>query len=64
MFLHQEVEAVKSSKRGYSEATLNNTSFKFIIPVYDNMPEDVCAIPTGDGSPNNRLKDYMLMDIH
>ena len=50
----------KTSKRAYSETTLNNTSFKFIIPVYDNMPDEVCAIPTGDGSPNNRLKDLYV----
>ena len=48
------------SKKAYSETTLNNTAFKFIIPVYDNMPEEVCKIPTGDGNPNNRLKSLSV----
>ena len=28
----------------------------FKIPVYENMPDSACTKPTGDGSPNNRLK--------
>lgn len=28
----------------------------FKIPVYENMPDPACTKPTGDGSPNNRLK--------
>ena len=31
----------KTSKKAYSETTLNNTAFKFIIPVYENMPDEV-----------------------
>ena len=29
---------------------------EFKIPVYNNMPETNVPIPTGDGSPNNKLK--------
>ena len=50
----------KTSKKAYSETTLNNTAFKFIIPVYENMPDEVCAEPTGDGNPNNRLKSLSV----
>ena len=42
------------------KTTLNNTAFKFIIPVYENMPDEVCAEPTGDGNPNNRLKSLSV----
>ena len=34
---------------------LKNTSLEFKIPVYENMPEST-TLPTGDGSPNNKLK--------
>ena len=47
-------ESVKSAQ-GYSDSNKESISFVFKIPVYENMPENVCAIPTGDGSPNNRL---------
>lgn len=49
-------ESVKSAQ-GYSDSNKNNIAFIFRIPVYENMPENVCEIPTGDGSPNNRLSD-------
>ena len=29
---------------------------EFKIPYYENMPATNCAMPTKDGSPNNRLK--------
>ncbi len=32
-----------------------NLAQEFSIPVYNNMPENACPIPTGDGSPNNKL---------
>jgi beta-N-acetylglucosaminidase/uncharacterized protein YraI len=40
---------------GYTDH-LKNTALRFKIPVYNNMPETACAKPTGDGSPNNKLK--------
>lgn len=36
-------------------AQLKNTALEFHIPVYNNMPEQACLAPTGDGSPNNKL---------
>lgn len=32
----------------------------FDIPVFENMPEEVCAKPTGDGSPNYMLKNLSV----
>ena len=33
---------------------------EFKIPVYNNMPETNVPIPTGDGSPNNKLKNLAV----
>lgn len=52
-------ESVKSAQ-GYSDSNKNNIAFIFRIPVYENMPENVCEIPTGNGSPNNRLSDLYV----
>lgn len=41
----------KSTKKAYSDL---NQSFVFRIPIYNNMPEAPCAMPTG-GNPNNWL---------
>ena len=52
-------ESVKSAQ-GYSDSHKNNIAFIFRIPMYENMPENVCEIPTRDGSPNNRLSDLYV----
>lgn len=44
------------AKKAYSTSTLNNTTFKFKIPVYDNMPSERCIIPDGNKSSNNWLR--------
>jgi hypothetical protein len=44
---------------GYTDH-LKNTALRFKIPVYNNMPETACAKPTGDGSPNNKLKSLTV----
>ena len=41
----------------YSSDTLANNKYEFKIPVYSNMPSTACASPTGDGDPNNVLKE-------
>lgn len=33
---------------------------EFKIPIYNNMPETACHIPTKDGSPNNKLKSLAV----
>lgn len=50
----------QTAAKAYSEATKANTAFVFTIPVYENMPESVCEIPTGDGSPNNTLSEFFV----
>lgn len=52
-------ESVKSAQ-GYSDSNKESISFVFKIPVYENMPENVCAIPVGNGSPNNRLENLYV----
>ncbi len=47
------VEATKLAK-GYTEE-LRTTPLSFYIPVYKNMPESACPIPTAEGSPNMKL---------
>lgn len=62
-FLHQYMTNVLAprseaarAKKAYSTSTLNNTTFKFTIPVYDNMPSSRCIIPNGNQSSNNWLR--------
>ncbi|MBQ4283683.1 MAG: cadherin-like beta sandwich domain-containing protein, partial [Lachnospira sp.] len=47
-------ESVNAAK-AYSDEMKKNTAIVFKIPVYNNMPEEICAIPTKSGSPNNTL---------
>ena len=46
-------EAAKLSQAYTSD--LKKTALEFHIPVFNNMPEQPCVAPTGDGSPNNKL---------
>lgn len=41
--------------KGYTEEMRKNLNLVFVIPVFNNMPAEACARPTGDGSPNNVL---------
>ncbi len=47
-------EAERLSK-AYS--SLKNSALEFYIPIFNNMPEQACAAPTGNGSPNNKLSN-------
>lgn len=38
----------------YSD-TIKNSALTFRIPVYSNMPDTPCELPTGTGNPNNKL---------
>lgn len=51
-----EGAASEGAKMGaaYSE-TMRQTTMRFSVPVYRNMPEQVSQRPAGDGSPNNKL---------
>lgn len=46
--------------KGYTEEMRKNLSLVFVIPVYKNMPATAVAKPTGDGSPNNVLKELSV----
>lgn len=35
---------------------VSDAAFQFVIPVYRDMPDGVCAKPVGDGNPNYKLK--------
>lgn len=35
--------------------SMKNSALEFLIPVYDNMPDQACQAPVTDGSPNNKL---------
>ncbi len=48
----------KNMKKAYSD--FNTAAITFYIPVYENMPETVCAQPTGDGNPNNLLSSLTV----
>ena len=61
MYKHQYMTNVQGAAsegakmaEAYSEE-VKQTALEFKIPVYKNMPEQACAKPTGDGSPNNKL---------
>ena len=44
-----------TASQAYSDTTKKNTALVFKIPVYKNMPDSACELPTGEGSPNNAL---------
>ncbi len=46
--------------KGYTEDMRKNLNLVFVIPVFKNMPETACAVPTGDGSPNNVLSNLTV----
>ena len=61
MFKHQYMtntqgaaEEGKKLGKAYTQS-MRNDAIEFFIPVYSNMPETACVMPTGDGNPNNKL---------
>ena len=51
-------EGAKLSKAYSSE--MKQKALTFSIPIYENMPNEKAAIPTGTGSPNNRLSSLSV----
>lgn len=49
-----------SASNGYSDEMKSSISIVFKIPVFKNMPDQVCPIPTKDGSPNNLLSSLSV----
>lgn len=65
-YKHQYMTNIEGAKnegamlsRAYSEENKKGV-FTFHIPVYKDMPEVPEAMPTGDGSPNNRLSSLSI----
>ena len=54
----QANEAI-SLKNAYSQDILNS-AMEFKIPVYNNMPDEVCPKPTSSGDNNNYLKSLSV----
>lgn len=61
-FTHQYMTNVRGALsegqllyKAYSEE-MKKTSLSFLIPIYSELPETPCPAPTGDGSPNMKLK--------
>ncbi len=50
------------ASNGYSESMKAEMAMVFKIPVFKNMPENVCGIPTKTGSPNNCLKSLSIAE--
>lgn len=70
LYNHQymtNIEAVYSEStsvyKGYNNLGLLNSSFVFVIPVYNNMPAAVCALPASSSSPNMLSDTYVTPDI-
>lgn len=55
--------SLQKAANAYSDSTKYNTGLVFTIPVYDNMPQETCTAPDGDGDPGNLLSD-MYVDGH
>lgn len=62
-YKHQYMSNVKAAAdEGYNlskayTSEIRMAAHDFEIPVYKNMPETPAPLPTGDGSPNNKLYD-------
>lgn len=56
--LQAPASEAKNMKKAYSD--FNTAAITFYIPVYNNMPENACPQPTGDGNPNNLLSSLTV----
>ncbi len=52
--------ASEGAKLEKAYSSVKNSALEFHIPVYNNMPEQACVAPTGDGSPNNKLSNFSV----
>lgn len=62
-YSHQYMTNVKaptseaySQYRSYSALNILDQSYVFYIPVYKNMPKNVCELPQSKGNPNSYIK--------
>ena len=47
-------------RKTYVENGILESDFVFRIPVYNNMPEEICPQPEGDGNPNYKLNGISI----
>jgi uncharacterized protein YgiM (DUF1202 family) len=52
--------AAEAQKLANAYTSIHNSDLTFYIPVYDNMPAHAAAKPTGNGNPNNYLKNLAV----
>ena len=61
LYKHQYMSNIQAAASEGAElsqaytAQMKQGALEFLIPIYNNMPEEPCTAPTGDGSPNNKL---------
>ncbi len=66
MYEHQymtNVDGAAAEASFFAEAytdSMRQLPLRFSIPVYYNMPDTACPIPTIDGSPNNKLSNLSV----
>lgn len=51
-----------SAYNSYDNLNVLNKEMAFLIPVYNNMPSSVCALPASAGNPNNYIKTCKITD--
>lgn len=49
-----------TSAKAYSDSMRSSTGLVFTIPVYQNMPNGICELPSDNKSPNNYLSSLKL----
>ncbi len=67
LYWHQYMQALYAAKsegntarKAYYNMGVLSQNFTFKIPVYLNMPEEVCGEPTKTGNPNNKLSSLSV----
>ena len=50
-------------RKTYMENGILESDFVFRIPIYNNMPEEICPQPEGDGNPNYKLNAISVAGI-
>lgn len=67
LYLHQYMQSVaapsleaRSVRNSYISMDMLESNFVFKIPVYENMPENLCPMPVDDRNPNNYLSSIEI----
>ncbi len=69
LYYHQYMQALiapsmeaKTVRKAYIGMDMLESNFVFKIPVYENMPENLCPLPVDDSNPNNYLSSILIQD--